>query len=246
MRLNVIAPKRVRTLQERIRIHAADLAKRWAYLLVLLPAAGEWIDKARPPTDPFEMVKIVVISGVLGVCIWLLYRESDRLKALADTDGLTGLLNRRRFNEDIEIETVRARRLDVPLTLLYFDVDNFKSINDSHGHAQGDSILKAAALFLRTSVRKHVDSCYRIGGDEFAVLMVGARVEEAISAIQRRREELTRGTVLDECNISFSVGAVELNDNTPIELVKKADRYMYAAKRGEEVTPSSGACFAKV
>lgn len=243
---NVLTPKRVKKLTKRIRNGARRLGNRWAYLLILLPAAAEWLDNTRPPTDPFEVSKVTIIGAVLGICVWLLYRESDRLKALADTDELTGLFNRRRFNEDIEIETLRAKRLDVPLTLLYFDVDNFKSINDTHGHVQGDLILKEAARFLKSSVRRHVDHCYRIGGDEFAVLLVGAHVEEAIEAIKRRRAELTRGTVLDECHISFSVGAVELNDASAAELVKKADQYMYAAKRGEDLRISTSACFAKV
>lgn len=214
--------------------------------MVLSPAVAEWLDTAAPPTEAWEFGKTTVLGAVIGICLWRLYRDADKLKRLAETDELTGLYNRRRFNEDIESESVRARRLKVPMTLLYLDVDHFKSINDTHGHAEGDRILVESARFLQRSVRQHVDRCYRIGGDEFAVLMVGARVKEAVDAIKQRRQELVGDSVLEQKGITFSVGAVELNGDTPTNLVKKADRYMYAAKKGREIPTEGHSSFATI
>jgi diguanylate cyclase (GGDEF)-like protein len=239
-------PKQLKKLRKCLRRLPRRLARRWAYALVLLPALAEWLENAHPPISLGNIVKTTVVGAVIGVCVWRLYRDSDELKKLAETDELTGLLNRRRFNEDMQGEITRAERLKVPLTLLYLDVDDFKRLNDTHGHVQGDLILGEVGRFLKAAVRQHLDSCYRIGGDEFAVLMVGAHVDEAVEAIGRRREELTRGTVLEQYGVTFSVGAVELDGASPRELVKKADRYMYAAKRGKPIAAEQNACFAKV
>ena len=222
------------------------MANRWGYALVLLPAVTEWLDNTSPSTKAWAIGKSTVLGAVIGIGIWRLYRDADKLKKLAETDALTGLCNRRRFNADLEVEAVRARRLKIPLTLLYLDVDHFKSINDTYGHTEGDRILVESARFLRRSVRRHVDRCYRIGGDEFAVLMVGARVQEAVAAIKRRRNALTADALLDQKNITFSVGAVELNGDTPAQLVKKADRYMYAAKKGRNISTGGHAGFATI
>ncbi len=230
----------------RLRRVVDPLVRRWAYGLTLIPAVMEWLDSFHMPSAPWEIAKMVCLSAVIGVCVWRLYRESAKLKRLSETDELTGIYNRRRFNEDLVAEATRSRRLGIPLSLLYLDVDNFKRFNDSQGHATGDRVLENVAALLKRSIRRHMDSCYRIGGDEFAVLMLGAHAPEAVAAMKRRRDELVQGTLLERDDIRLSVGAVELNGDTPSELVKKADRNMYAAKRGEPLLTEPDNCFARI
>jgi diguanylate cyclase (GGDEF)-like protein len=223
----------LRQLKKRTRRLKNRVLRRWAYLLVLIPVVAEWLDRAQPTTEIWEIAKT-------------LYRGSDELKRLSETDDLTGVFNRRRFIEDMEVETTRSKRLRIPLSLLYVDVDNFKTFNDTHGHALGDRILEEVAVFLGRSVRRRMDRCYRIGGDEFAVLMLGAHACDAVEAMKRRRDELAKDTLFERDGVRLSVGAVELNGDAPAELLKKADRCMYAAKRGETLPNGGKACFAKI
>ena len=97
-----------------------------------------------------------------------LYRS---LQERADNDGLTGLCNHRRFQERLYAEVVRARRYELPLTLLMIDVDGFKAFNDDYGHLVGDKALCVVAELLQTGLRQHIDLAARYGGDEFAVLL---------------------------------------------------------------------------
>jgi diguanylate cyclase (GGDEF)-like protein len=117
--------------------------------------------------------------------------EGDEARQLARVDALTGLGNRRAFDEALDAEMARARRAGTPLSLIVADLNGFKEINDSHGHVEGDDCLRQAATALRLGVRRP-DWCFRWGGDEFALLLADAdasaagslalRLEEAVAA----------------------------------------------------------------
>src|SRR4051794_7586154 len=113
-----------------------------------------------------------------------LRERSDRAEELARMDALTGLPNRRAFEEALPTEMSRARRLGAPLCLVVADLNQFKAINDDHGHLAGDECLRAAATALRDEMRQH-DACFRWGGDEFALLLPGTTRTEADAACQR-------------------------------------------------------------
>jgi diguanylate cyclase (GGDEF)-like protein len=111
-----------------------------------------------------------VIVLALGALLWL-YRLLRRTQRQAQSDSLTGLANRSRFDTALDQELRAARRTGQPLSLLVLDIDHFKQLNDGQGHAAGDAALKGLARVLRSRARRPRDLVARLGGDEFAVLL---------------------------------------------------------------------------
>ncbi|HEY9854406.1 MAG TPA: diguanylate cyclase, partial [Stenomitos sp.] len=163
-----------------------------------------------------------------------LRRERDCLWELAYHDHLTGLPNRRFLDSALTDALVSARAHDRPLSVLLFDVDRFKGINDRWGHAVGDRVLQEIAAVLRRTSRRH-DVIGRYGGEEFLYLLPGHRLEAAVVQAERVRAELAKHpfTAPDEsvC-LTVSVGAAEAGaDDTPVSLLARADQLLYEAKR---------------
>jgi two-component system cell cycle response regulator len=170
---------------------------------------------------------------------WRLRQENLRLVAalrnMALTDALTGLGNRRAFDEALPLEIARARRQGGPLALAMVDLDHFKAVNDGLGHTAGDAVLAAFAARLR-SITREADCLFRYGGEEFA-LLVGGDLAAALVAAERMvravREEpfSTRaGVVGVTCSAGVSVLAPD-DGGTGAGLVARADAALYAAKR---------------
>lgn len=149
-------------------------------------------------------------------------------------DPLTGALNRKGMNEAIEAEVARARRKNSKLCMALLDIDNFKKLNDSLGHAAGDAALVHLSKVVQETIRPQ-DILSRYGGEEFVVLLPDTPVENAVNAMVRVQRELTRRFFLhnnDKVLITFSCGVAELGDNEdPHETLKRADAGMYLAKR---------------
>ncbi len=165
-----------------------------------------------------------------------LARLNQRLQQMAHTDDLTGLFNKRRLFEQLEIEIARGRRYGEILTCLMIDVDNFKQVNDTLGHESGDEILRQFSTLLRRSVRV-TDFAARYGGEEFTVLLPrtdaagGRRVAEKLCAILRSHEfVLARGQV----RLTVSVGLATCTDFEKLDaqqVIVRADQALYQAKR---------------
>jgi len=157
----------------------------------------------------------------------LSYRQ---VQTLANTDFLTGLLNRRAFMAALEHEVGRSRRYGVPFTLVYLDVDNFKQVNDRLGHAQGDGVLQAIAHTLQQHLRK-IDRSSRLGGDEFAMLMPQTDQSQAHAMLPRLFQALTHSPVAD-LSIGFSIGAVTFltAPESADQGLSIADKLMYTVK----------------
>lgn len=156
------------------------------------------------------------------------------LEALATTDSLTGINNRRNFFALAADEIARSKRYDRPLTVLMFDIDHFKRINDTHGHAVGDAVLKAVAQMCITTLRE-TDVLGRLGGEEFAILLPEAedgweQAERLRSTLERLRTPVPDG---GEVRATVSVGtATARPDDVAIDrLLGRADRALYAAKQ---------------
>jgi diguanylate cyclase (GGDEF)-like protein len=152
---------------------------------------------------------------------------------LARTDALTGLANARAFVERLRQEVARAQRDHTPLCLAYVDIDNFKAVNDAHGHAAGDELLRTVAQAIRETVRTS-DVEARLGGDEFAVLFVGAREDAAEAAAQRLLARLMRiGERYPGLDLGASIGLASYPTPgaTAEEMIRTADAAMYEAKR---------------
>ena len=161
-------------------------------------------------------------------------RYEERLRHMADHDQLTGLFNRRRFDEQLKRELARAGRYAAHSAVLSIDIDNFKGINDSAGHAAGDAILVQVARVLGHRFRSS-DVVARLGGDEFAVLLSAVGVDEARAAAEDllaeiRNSPATYGGRPFRISASIGVTAFESDDATAGEVLVNADLAMYAAK----------------
>lgn len=161
--------------------------------------------------------------------------QEKKIAWLATYDGLTDILNRRSIIGELEREVNRARLTESKLAVLLFDIDKFKLINDSLGHAAGDFILALVAKRVKSVLRQH-DQVGRLGGDEFVVLQTGVRtVEDAISLIGRITDVLSKPVMYEgsEITLSISLGASLFPDhatNTE-DLMHYADQAMYHTKR---------------
>jgi diguanylate cyclase (GGDEF)-like protein len=154
----------------------------------------------------------------------------DELRQMVTTDPLTGCRNRRFFDEIIGREVNRHRRYDIPMSLLFIDVDKFKAVNDMLGHEAGDRVLQHVAAFLVRKVRE-ADYVFRWGGDEFLILLA-CREQEALRKGAELKEGFARETAPLPTGVGLSIGCVELGpDDDVYALVKVADERMYADKR---------------
>jgi diguanylate cyclase (GGDEF)-like protein len=163
-----------------------------------------------------------------------LHGKTEQLSLLANTDALTNLANRRFLIEQLQREFARAKRYRRPLSLLYLDLDGFKSVNDKFGHIIGDEMLRSAALSMRAVLRS-TDLLARIGGDEFAVLLPETSIKDALGVAQklRRALEASAASLGDDIPaLTFSAGVSQLlfEDESVDDLLARADRVQYLAK----------------
>jgi two-component system, cell cycle response regulator len=192
----------------------------------LKEGASDFIQK------PFENDHLV---HVVNQCLekYRTLKEKERLeeevRRLSITDDLTGLYNHRHFFKTLEAEIARMRRQKTSLSLLMFDLDNFKAYNDLYRHLEGDKVLRDIGQIVHHSIRSNVDSGFRFGGDEFAVLLIGASLDQALAIAERVRSSIEKAGYP---NITVSIGLAEFQDHFDIEaFIKSADDAMYKAKQ---------------
>ena len=164
-------------------------------------------------------------------------RELFRRAEHADIDELTSLPNRRAFREALTHEIQRSTRYGAPLSLILFDLDYFKRINDTHGHPAGDRVLVAAARAVERNLRES-DVFARVGGEEFAVLLPNTSDDGAVDLAERLRAALQAISPLAldvDAQVTASFGVVEFDagshDPTGESLIAGADAALYSAKR---------------
>jgi len=178
-------------------------------------------------------------AGYIGVSMLIiLMMASDisaKMKKMATSDHLTGLLNRRGFNEYGERAFSAAQRAGADLSVIMTDIDRFKYINDKYGHAAGDSALVHFAKTFAEARRKE-DVVARVGGEEFALLLPGTNLRDAMAIADQLCSKIG-STPMDMTSIglpmtsSFGVAAISENDTSLDEMVLRADRAMYRSKR---------------
>lgn len=221
-----------------VAIMAWCVSPKAAYLLCLF-AAFQWFiaESARIPPYPVEF--FLVWNTFVRLMFWLMVASLlAELKAsyrqeqyLASTDFLTGLLNRRAFMAALAQEIMRSRRYGLTFTLVYFDVDNFKQVNDRLGHATGDRLLQTVATVLQQILRV-TDFSSRLGGDEFTILMPQTDLPQAKNVLLRMFHELAQLSSKHEVSISFSIGAITFISapESADEALAAADQLMYSIK----------------
>jgi diguanylate cyclase (GGDEF)-like protein len=223
--------------------------------------AGTYVPRQKPAADAVSVAPItpVAAASVLGIpeaeftprvrdAIMGLMSEVDRLRReveqtrtrleelarTADQDMLLPILNRRAFVREITRFVALAERYSVPSCVLYFDLDNFKEVNDVHGHAAGDAVLRHFCDLISHQIREN-DVFARIGGDEFGVILSHTGIEQAAKKGASLAQSLTDHPAVWEnqpVEISFSYGAYELHaGENPDTAIKEADRAMYVQKR---------------
>lgn len=158
----------------------------------------------------------------------------SRMVQMATTDGMTGLTNHRTFKERGSEALARAKRSGRPLSLIITDIDHFKGVNDTHGHAVGDAVIKGVAGVLVASARD-VDIVARYGGEEFAILLEECDGDSAAHIAERIREaikEMSYDGADGPFGVTLSLGVCEYTSGSLTELVDRADKALYEAKRG--------------
>lgn len=189
-------------------------------------------------------VGVVVVSRIMRRQAQRLVAEREQLmgrigeleEELAQQerrDPLTGLDNRRAFDEAIHLSMARMRRYGEKFYVVALDVDHFKKVNDAYGHAVGDEVLCAVSSTLRSTIRE-VDRAFRIGGEEFVVLLTDVDARGALVATDRIRRRIANRVVSTDghdLQVTASFGLAQaLTTSTPAELLRAADTALYAAK----------------
>jgi diguanylate cyclase (GGDEF)-like protein len=236
--------------------HARDaLHFRWPWLLslpVLIAAFGYGQRGLRALIDPASVAASMTTHSALNVgsafayvvlalafhamlTVLVVARLLAQLHRLSHRDGLTGLLNRRAMQEALDEQMRRSRRNGEAFVLMMLDADHFKAINDQHGHAVGDLVLKHLSTLLHGGMRE-VDRLARFGGEEFLVLLPGLTLAEAHPVAERLRA-LVAGTPLTEAGasipVSVSIGIAEWGGahEDLSRLLVRADAALYQAKQ---------------
>ena len=168
----------------------------------------------------------------------LLAQANDQLSRKSSTDGLTGIANRRKFDDTLHSEWQRAARSGGSLSLLIVDIDHFKRFNDHYGHVAGDDCLRQVALVLSSCVRRAGEMLARYGGEEFVMLLPGASLAHAQDVAQRCLERIAQRAIPHAASavgpvVSFSIGVAQVqpsSDEQSESLVNAADTAMYRAK----------------
>lgn len=198
------------------------------------------------PNQPFQyspdnlgrLLVLFAVTPIMAGMVGRLRAQSDRqvaaMRELSEVDTLTGAANRRVYFRDGERDLLRAHRLGIPIAVVAIDVDEFKRVNDTHGHAAGDTVLQTVAERIRQATRD-IDVVARIGGEEFAVLLAGSDDRTAVMAAERIRAHL------NEAPISTAVGDLRVTASFGVALVHttedlagamaRADKALYLAKR---------------
>lgn len=194
----------------------------YRYVDVINAGASDFVKK------PFEF-------GELEAKIRRIINERSlrgELERLSITDSLTGLYNQRHFYDRLKEEIIRSARQKHPLSLILLDLDNFKEYNDTHGHLAGDEVLRNVGIVVNKSIRVGVDSGYRYGGDEFAIILIDAD-QGAVREIRRRIKD----SLWDGVKIGVSMGSAVLHEGMSAqELIKGADEHLYTEKTSQRAT----------
>jgi diguanylate cyclase (GGDEF)-like protein len=158
-----------------------------------------------------------------------LKRLNELLERQATTDPLTGILNRLKFNHTLNAEIQRSKRYAMPLSLIMFDIDHFKNINDSHGHHAGDKVLREIVELVKENIRVH-DFFARWGGEEFMIMATNTVLDNARLLAEHLRLKIGRHHIQGVGRVTCSFGVAQLINDTEDQLMQRVDHALYQAK----------------
>ena len=211
--------------------------------LVLERAAGHPYDEIDLVADGFRTLQENIHGHILTLDSKVRERTSQleqalaSLKALSSIDPLTGCFNRLTFNERLPNEMGRAKRYERPLSVIFCDLDKFKSINDNHGHLVGDRVLSTLGGCLRQELRGEIDWIARYGGEEFVVILPETPLAAALEIAERLRLRVEQDVTLPladglQLRVTASFGVAQQQDQESMEsLLNRADEWLYVAKK---------------
>lgn len=196
-----------------------------------------------------SLLRVKTLHDQLQEKILQLERAKERLRELAVTDGLTSLANYRHFKDVLQLEIKRAERHKSLLSLIMFDIDNFKNYNDTSGHLAGDKVLQSIGALVSNNIRK-IDLAARYGGEEFAVILpntaqTNARfvADKLRLIIERHHFEFQENQPMGNITISVGVASYPASGKTFEDLISCADKRLYIAKaQGKNTVVDRGGC----
>lgn len=196
-------------------------------LSIVVPASFSVLNSDLASRVTATLLAVSVLSGIFIHLIWLQQRELERQ---AVTDPLTQVYNRLQLEHILDQAQSRQRRYGLSSGLLALDIDHFKSINDTFGHAAGDRVLKSLAALLRRNLRAS-DCIFRTGGEEFLVLLEGAEAGACLAVAEKFRRMVEELTPLPGRPVTVSIGLSQLHEHDTLESwMKRADQNLYLAK----------------
>ncbi|MDD5681505.1 MAG: GGDEF domain-containing protein [Candidatus Omnitrophica bacterium] len=203
-------------------------------ILAVVPWISDYAETGHWPNSPLEFLNEITASCITfllgGLVMFLIYEHHKNMERIIATDHLTGVYSMRFFSEKLRWVFVASRRTKIKSTLMFMDLDGFKKYNDTHGHMQGNRILELMGDILLRSTRKFIDWPFRIGGDEFAVLMEFSDKKSAEALAYRLQHRLKKES---HGEISLTIGISELKDSMKNEThwIEEADSEMYRNKK---------------
>ena len=171
-----------------------------------------------------------LITVILYFYAWMSETYRDVWSGLAKTDSLTGIMNRPAFEEVLSKEIKRSKRYRMPISLILFDIDDFKALNDRYGHLFGDKILRRITTVVKDSIRG-TDIFARWGGEEFVVLLPNTTLTETLNVAEKLRKKIQSVGMGSKVSVTASFGVTEVEDgDDAFRVILKADKALYIAK----------------
>ena len=180
--------------------------------------------------SPLSFVMPTIAGILFGYLLARIQLLREQLKEVAYTDALTGIYNRLHFNRLLDAEMDKIKRYGGELSIIFFDIDNFKQINDTYGHPTGDAVLKEIAEVI-ASANRSTDVFARYGGEEFIILTVSTNAQGASEHAQRLKQDIEQHRFeIGRVTASFGVTECNLSSDDRLTLLQRADKALYQAK----------------